>query len=190
MLNRIVKKISLSFCNNNIINKEDIEIYEYGLEILILTVFEVVSIILISMFLNKLLMTLLFILSFCSLRMFAGGYHAKTSIHCYLEFLSVYIVYLILQHLPLPLAVIPIAISAISELIVLLYAPIDNENKRLSTENTKRCRLISILVVSVGTLAVVILSLTKSNFTYCISLGQLAAAILLLAVKIKTRKEL
>jgi accessory gene regulator B len=184
-----VKKISLSFCNNNVIDKEDIEIYEYGLEILLLTIFEVVSIIVISIFLNKLFVTLLFLLSFCVLRLFAGGYHAKTSGRCYLEFLAVYTIYLITQYLSLPLTVVPIAFSAISELVILLYAPVDHENKRLSRETAKRCRLISILVVSVETLAVVILFLIKSHFTYCISLGQLAAAISLLVVKIKERKE-
>ncbi len=166
MLNRIVKKISSSFCNNNIIDKEDIEIYEYGLEILILTVFELISIILISIFLSKLFVTLLFLLSFCVLRLFAGGYHAKTSGRCYLAFLTVYAVYLFIQYLSLPLTVVPIAFSAISELIILLYAPVDHENKRLSAKTSKRCRLISILVVSVETLAVVILFLTKSHFTY------------------------
>lgn len=189
MLNRIVKKISRYFCKNNIIDKEDIEIYEYGLVILISTVLETISVILISIFLDKLLATVIFLISFIALRVFAGGYHAKTSGRCYLTLLSVYAIYLVSLFFPLPFTAVSVAFSVITEIIVLLFAPVDNENKRLSREDAKRCRLISILVVSAETLAVIILSLTKSNITYSISFGQLAAAISLLAVKIINAKE-
>lgn len=72
-----------------------------------------------------------YIVCFCMLRKYAGGYHAKSVIGCYLMTVgSAIIMLLTIRFCRLPIAVI-IAVWLVSGIIVFLFAPVQNRNKRL-----------------------------------------------------------
>lgn len=190
MLNKLIKKITAYFCNNGIIVKEDAEIYEYGLFILLSTALELASVLIVSIIVNKFFAAAVFLLSFLLLRGIAGGYHASTAGRCYLILLAVFAAYIVSLCLPLPFVSAAIVISIVSAIIVFRYAPVDNENKRLSEQKAKKEKRLSIVIVSAETLAVIILSFSKNEAAYYVAYGQLAVAASLLAVKIKEKRNL
>ena len=72
------------------IKQEDISIYRYGLEVLYLFMLEVLSILLLAVWIGNFFETLLYFAAFIPLRLFAGGYHANTRLGCYFVSLGVY----------------------------------------------------------------------------------------------------
>lgn len=67
----------------DIINREDADVYQFGLEILSLKVFHYISYLLIAISFHEIICFLIFFMAFILLRKSAGGYHAKTKGRCY-----------------------------------------------------------------------------------------------------------
>ena len=84
--------------NAHIIEKEEAEIYDYGLQLLLTSGTTTIVILLIGIISQKLTLTLLFMLALVLLRRYAGGYHAQTYLHCFLISCSVYLGMLISVH--------------------------------------------------------------------------------------------
>ena len=76
------KKISYMIADflvqKNVVQKEKIEIYQYGYEALFFCIEETAMLIAIGFFLHSWIQTLVFIIVFVSLRQYTGGYHAKS----------------------------------------------------------------------------------------------------------------
>ena len=157
MLVRIVKRMVQFFYENNVIKKDDMEIYEYGLELLLSSILQIIAVLLISVVVGKLLVTIMFLLAFCTLRTFAGGYHAETHFRCFIILLFVYSIFL---------------------------APIDSENKPLTSDEKNRYRKISISIIFVQTLLIITMALFNIQIMFSVSFGQLASASSLAVVKI------
>lgn len=82
--------ISHTLWEQGIIQEEDIDKCQYGLDIFISSVLEVASILIIAAVVGNFFDTLIFFAAFIPLRVYAGGYHANTKLRCYLVSLSVY----------------------------------------------------------------------------------------------------
>lgn len=80
------KKISYMIADflvqKNVVQKEKIEIYQYGYEALFFCIEETAMLIAIGFFLHSWIQTLVFIIVFVSLRQYTGGYHAKSRVGC------------------------------------------------------------------------------------------------------------
>ena len=59
------------------------EVYEYGLTLLIGTIGKIIGFIIIGVLTGLLKEILVFIIFFSGLRLQAGGYHAKTALNCF-----------------------------------------------------------------------------------------------------------
>lgn len=142
MIRKLSKKMSAYLVKNNTIIISDEEIYQYGLECMITDVMNIGSTILIGFCMHQILACLIFFIAFKILRSYAGGYHAKTQIHCYI--LSMGIVILALSVIPY----IPINVEILSIIIICaainicLFAPVEARNKPLNEVEKKvyRCK--------------------------------------------------
>ena len=76
MLHRLSERIALSVYNNS--DKIPLDIYIYGFELLVSSVIETISLLLIGLLTGKFVETVIFIISFSSIRVFSGGYHANS----------------------------------------------------------------------------------------------------------------
>lgn len=193
MLNRIAVRISQFLIDNSIIKAEDAEIYEYGLELLIAEVFETFAVLIISIIIGKVLATLLFLVAFCALRMYAGGYHASSHFKCFLTLLFVYSIFLLMIYLfnNVVVGYLTIVFTSVSEGLVILMAPVDSEYKPLSDEEKQKYRKVSIFIAAAETVLVLLLCPLLPvrhgiilECVFAISFGQIAAALSLVAVKI------
>ena len=76
MLHRLSERIALSVYNSS--DKIPLDIYIYGFELLVSSVIETISLLLIGLLTGKFVETVIFIISFSSIRVFSGGYHANS----------------------------------------------------------------------------------------------------------------
>ena len=140
---------------------EDIDIYEYGLGILIADILTFSVTIIIAIFLNIVYQTVFYFVAFIGLRRCAGGYHASTRIRCFFLSMSTWLVAMWLIRLSSNLAILPIIFSLLSCVTIWLFAPVENSNNPLSPMQEKQMRrasrIYSIVISSATLLAVALI---------------------------------
>jgi accessory gene regulator B len=120
------------------------EIYVYGLEVFLLNAGLITVLFVISVLAEAYSHFLMFLLFFVPLRMFAGGYHAKTSEKCFAMSAVMYITSLVIVRLFPLIYKSPYTIAAglIFAVIIFLFAPVVNTDNRLSLRQIKRNKII------------------------------------------------
>lgn len=171
-----------------IIQKEDIATCSYGLEVFLLTVLEFSSVIIIAVFAGNVIETLCFFLSFIPLRIYTGGYHATSRLRCYVILLGVYALFSVLL-LTVPTQVFTVStltIAVVTFVTVAEFTPL-TEKKSVSDIEMKHYKSMSMIIVLVEIfISIVGMFLWKNNiYIFCFALGQLAAALSIIAAVIK-----
>lgn len=143
MIHRLSKMIANFLLSKNVISEENIDIYVYGYETIILGIIDLFIIITIGLIFNQLITMLIFFIMFISVRLYTGGYHANTVLKCKIVFISICISVVLLAKFKFP--------YSLYILVILLYlitsfflAPIENYNKPLTNEEQTKYRRISI----------------------------------------------
>lgn len=96
MIKSLARKATLFLLDNKSIKLNQYELYLYGFETLIALIINILVILLVSIILSKFIETVLFLLVYCTIRQFTGGYHAENHFKCLLVFLLVYIINIII----------------------------------------------------------------------------------------------
>jgi len=151
MIENLSAKSVRLLLNNYIIKEEDQDIYKYGLELLFSTIINVILVITIGCLFGKLPQTILFLLEYCSVKRYAGGYHARTHVRCIVTFSVLYFIMLVVFEV-FDLSKVNAAsllVGAISFLLVMILAPMEDANKPLEEEERKlyflKCRQLLLL---------------------------------------------
>jgi len=168
------------------INQEDRETYQYGIYVLLTSMIHIITVLFIGALFRMVLEGIVYYGSYAVLRKFAGGYHASTSIRCYLLSLIVvagamfavghtgnsYI--LLISSILLPLAAG----------IIFVLSPVENLNKPLEGSEAKHYKKTARIILTIELiLAVSFLSLGFNRIIFIISLSLTTLAIMLLAGK-------
>lgn len=184
-------KISSFFVAKSIIKQEDIEVYEYSLEIFISTVVNFLAVALIAVFTKNILITAFYLLGFIPLRSIAGGYHAETHLRCFMILMATYLVFLCaVKFIPLTyIFYLTFVSSLLSLILIFIFAPVEDKNKPISAEEKKSFRMKSRITILVYTVVILLLLFLISNklFAFSLALGNLSVALSLLASVIKNR---
>ena len=105
-MKQLALKISNEFLKKNIISEKDIEIYRYGLEILISSTFTSLSVIMVAALLDSFGYGILYLFLTIPIRVTASGYHADTYKKCFfisnVSYIALSCVFKILQQSNLP----------------------------------------------------------------------------------------
>lgn len=180
--NKLVQK----WIQNGIIVKEDADIYTYGIEIILSSIVGALLVLTVGLlFFPQYPLVFLFIV--IPLRCYCGGYHAETYFRCNMFMISSFIgTSLLSKYLPVN-AFFLCAGLILFNVIMSLLAPVDNKNKRLSTEKKKNCKIISsILCMTISFVGIVLLYL-NSKYTSILFYSLLTVIILLLLGIMKNR---
>ena len=119
--------------------------YKYGLEILSENVMLTVFLLLFGVMIGKGIETCIFLFSFCWLRRFCGGYHAKTKRGCHIATFITYIVFLLgIVAFYKVVNKYMFAIYFVCLLILIVYAPVQHKNKVLTESICKKNRIKAI----------------------------------------------
>lgn len=76
MISKLAKGTACFFVDNKIIEVEDSEVYAYGIELLLSTIFNLIIAIIIALISNEFIPCVINLTAFVTIRMYAGGYHA------------------------------------------------------------------------------------------------------------------
>lgn len=153
MVKQFSQKIAGCFADNRVIDEKETGIYEYGLTILVYSLVNLATILLIGGLLGCIPESICYTVCYILLRKFTGGYHAKTPHICYLFSTLMFLASLLIIKAGLVkiYLLVGVVILAIGCSFII---PVDTENKRLSVKEKKVYRLISLIVflleISIG----------------------------------------
>ena len=104
--------------------------------------------------------SLFFYFSYCIVRIFAGGYHAKTRPGCYIcSMFCIALAFLIYQQITIN-KIVCCLLYMIAVITIICYSPMDNPNKRLSVvekvhyRKIVRCVLLLYSLLFAGTMCI------------------------------------
>ena len=164
MLHRLSERIALSVCNDS--DKIPLDIYIYGFELLVSSVIETISLLLIGLLTGKLIDTIIFIISFSSIRVFSGGYHANSYLKCFIVTVAYYLLVLFSAYIMLAFpnrTIILIAIITLflSLILFILMSPVKSKGK--SILNYKKQKMLSIISLFINAIVPIILLTIYQN---------------------------
>lgn len=151
-------------CDEKIIKKSEIEIYEYGFLILKMKIFHVIIILLTGILTGHLLQICSFFLIYNLLRKYSGGFHAKSIWYCYLLTFSItgifFCFYVCLSKIINVQIFLTLTIAAC--ILGCIISPQDHVNKRMSKQEKKHYKKCSFIIY----LGIVILTLMCTLLSY------------------------
>lgn len=150
MLTNLCQIIVDFFIREDIVSEEQREVYQYGVELSVSTLIGLFIVLSIGVFSGRFTESVIFYIVFCLTRAFCGGFHAHSHLLCKVTLICVFILVLVIE---LVLHNIEscywFVVYLYSLIIVCAFAPVENPNKRLTSNDKKRCKIISIILMVV-----------------------------------------
>ena len=116
---------------------EDKEVYRYGIQQGLNLTLNILTTIIIGVLCGMVYPSLMFLICYMPLRSFCGGYHAKTHLRCYIySVIMITCILLVAKYTTFNIVLYEILVL-ISLIIILLLAPVEDENKKL--DNVEKC---------------------------------------------------
>lgn len=193
-MEKLCEKFIGFFVSNNIIKDEDKELYEYAVNILLSAIIHILTLIILGLCFNLIFEGLLFYLSFIIIRKFAGGYHAKTPLRCFVfsVITSVLILGLIKLTLLYDYAVVEygmVFLGLICVIVICVLSPLDTENNVLGEKEKKVFRIIAIgCSLVIFALSVLLLFVKQDRFALSLICGIYMSTFVLVMRKIQLLK--
>ena len=181
-MSNITKKVIDSFIVHKVIAKEDSEIYLYGLNQGIVIIFNLATTLVLGYLFGAVLESAVFIAAYIPVRCYAGGYHSKTPLRCYI--LSVFMiatVLYIITHSVWSTSLVVI-LTSIGSIIIALLAPVEDKNKPLDkTEQAvfKKRTLLILGVLIILTALSWIAQLHQISASICMALIMLSVMLVM-----------
>lgn len=151
-MKKIVFWISNSMVSNGTILAEEQELYNFGIECAILKVIHYISYIVIAILFKGVFELMIIACAFLPLRKNAGGYHARTRMGCYIASCLMVFVALLICKYKFSNEVYFIC-WLVSSSIIFIFAPMDNENKKMCQievlQYKKKSRIVILIIASV-----------------------------------------
>lgn len=150
MLKSIAEEITVALAANDIIKMDEMEAYNYGLELLIPKVILYAAILIVSLITNTFLISLSFVVMLMALRRYAGGFHCKTAETCLLFSFLIYLLALFGYDFVHYIPQIAYAFSSLfSAIIVLIFAPVEDVNRPLDESEKIQYRQKAMITLTV-----------------------------------------
>ncbi|MEL7649849.1 MAG: accessory gene regulator B family protein [Sedimentibacter sp.] len=186
----MIESLSISitdfFYSNDIIEEDEKEILVYGLQLIISSLLGVSVLLMIGAALGRLTDTIIFLVTFIILRMYSGGYHANSYLKCNITLISVYMgmIGAVTYTPPGYSGILSFIMAAYTVCMVLRYAPVDNENKRLDEKKKKENRTVTVVLMIAFYLIAMVMYKTGVQSFYTVIVTMFSVAVL---IKIKVK---
>ena len=186
----IFEEFTEKLINQQIVNKRDKELYVYGFQQGTILFLNIITVIVIGAIFNMVLQSIVFMITYCLLRVYAGGYHASSQLMCYMFSIGMIVVVLLgIKLIPWNNFICYI-VTITSSAIILLLGPVEDKNKTLDKEELsvfkKRIRVILTAIVLAN---LVLLFIGQSQISICIDMAMITLSIMLILGKIKRLSE-
>lgn len=185
-MEKIAKRLTDWLIAKEAVAFDEKELYEYGIFHLLLNIIDTISILLLAVLFHEVMPTVFYIICFCTLRKYAGGYHAKTVFTCYLLTLTAALGMLVLLRQFDFIAPFQFVLWFISGIIILLFSPIQNVNKILDDIEKVIYQKRTIITWLIQTIGMVLLyRLDFSNCLEAILISHVYVAISMIVGKMR-----
>ena len=180
MRKKVVGYAVLLLIKKGIVNESDKELYEFGVNQLLLFFINLGTSLIIGIVLGMVWQSIVFSIAYIPLRRFAGGYHAATAGACYLMSTVLIAASLMVMKYLLVDIVTVIAVLLIAAIIVWFRAPVASINKPLTEKEFsvfKRKTRVILIIECVLTLS---LAMIFENAAECISIAVFCSGLMLI----------
>lgn len=128
---KLSRWIADDLVRSNVVKAEDAEIYIYGINQILVSILNISSALIIGLIFGVFLEVAVFMVVYIPLRTFAGGYHAKTPLRCYIfSVIMLTIVSLCMKFLSFA-EWMYYAVFVLAIIIVCVLSPVEDKNKPL-----------------------------------------------------------
>lgn len=186
MIDRFFRRIALRFAENGNIQEKYVELYKVAMESALAMVINIVTTLTIGYLLGMWWHSVILFAAFIPLRSYAGGYHARGYVSCYLESCTLltamlFMIKNVLQKEEMIWGTW--LLFAVATAVIFWLAPLADENKPISEKETvvfkRRTRRILLLE---GVLSL-LLGIRGVDYCYSIIMAVTLSALLLLLYK-------
>ncbi len=159
MITRLSNKVTAIFVAKGIIEQDDHEVYEYSFELMIATLFNLILILAIGFGTCNFLTTVLFAITFATIRTVAGGYHAGSHFRCMaILVVDFSILIVMLELMPARIMnIFNIVLLSFGAVAILILPSVDSINNELSKKRKNKLKLISVIYVTLYTVSSIVL---------------------------------
>lgn len=146
----------------------------------------IITIIVIGILFDRVLESIIFIISYEPIRSYAGGYDAGNNLNCYIFSLAVTIIAMIsIKYIPSSNYII-LFLVIISSFIVVLLSPVEDINNFSNKEKAKKYKIISKMMCILELAIVLMLLILKvNNIALTISISLFILSIMILFGKVQ-----
>ncbi len=149
---KLSRRIGDDLVRSNVVKAEDAEIYIYGINQILISVLNVFSALIIGLIFGVFFEILVFMAVYIPLRSYAGGYHARTPLRCYIFSVVMLIaVSLGLKYLCIAEWVYYV-VFALAIIIICIFSPVEDKNKPLDDIERKIYKKRTIAITMIETL--------------------------------------
>ena len=124
------------------------DVYQYGIEITLSSIFNVILVFLCSLALGDILAGITYLFVFVFLRSFTGGFHATTYLRCNITmvvtFIITFVLYKIVTYFAFPFFICE-AIALLNLIPIVIFSPVPNKHKPLTDAQKKPSYNLSIM---------------------------------------------
>ena len=164
-----MKKLVNSYCNYLrkkmiIVSEEQMEICEYGLELIASGILNIIILVICSFCLHEEKFIVLYFLGFIPLRLFAGGYHADNHFNCCIIFAGIYLISVFLRYIAEPPLVL--CFIVVETLLILLLSPVESVNKQITSKRRRISRNRSIWILLANVVVCIVFLWVQPNNSY------------------------
>lgn len=191
MLKRLSIILTDFMCNKGAVEPARRAIFIYGFQLTLSTLCSLISICIISAIVKKPLSVLVFFIAFFWVRLFSGGFHARTYLRCFLLTNMVYLLIVLGAELLFRTSIpIILGVQITAGIIVCLLTPIRHKNHPLSEAVYIRNQKVSRALVIVLELLFPLTTILVDDLTWIalFSASLMAVAILMIIPKIQERR--
>lgn len=180
MFSAISQKLTKFLLNKDVIQKENLEIYQFGIEQFLTTFLNILTTLILGILFNEVFQGILFVIAFMILRAYSGGYHASTPIKCYLfSTFSIAVALSVMKFIEIN-NFICIGLLLLSGIVIILLSPVSTVNKPLDNIERVVYRKKAIFIWCTETCAALIfIGFNISKVSVCIMLAQVLISIAL-----------
>ncbi|MTI85496.1 MAG: hypothetical protein FH756_16780 [Firmicutes bacterium] len=167
MFKVLARKIAITMGVQLQVNQDRIEIFAYGLELILGTLVQLMLLILLSLIIDTFLTTMICLIAFASLRYFGGGIHLSTYYRCLMVSVALLLALGKLATIDInyeALIVISILVILIGAVIIFKWVPAGTEKKQIKDEITRlRQRKKALLILFIWFFIILFLVIQKMN---------------------------
>ncbi len=178
-----------SLVKQEIVEADKKDLYIYGLQYGLLMVVNIITVMIIGAILKMTWQSIFFMVTYIPIRSYAGGYHSKTQLRCYLFSIVIMTVALLgIKHL-IWTGFIYLIITLVAGTVIFILAPVENRNKPFDQlEVVAYRRKTRILLGGLIGLASIAWFIGIKEISVCITMALMVLSVMLVLGKVQNVK--